>query len=262
MNDSLGQVKQRQEDARNTLLQQVVTWMELPMVILGFVWLLIFIADYVHGLSRTIEIISMAIWIVFVLDFLLEFVIAPKKLDYLTHNWLMLIALCIPALRIFRFLQVTRIIQGARLVRVLSSINRSMHALGASLGRHGFRYVMALTLIVTFAGAAGMYAFERPNLRNYPDALWWTTMIMTTLGSGYWPKTTEGRILCVILALYAFSVFGYVTAALATFLVGREAELDGGEIAGGKAVNALSEEINHLREEVRILIDRLPKDGE
>ena len=33
---------------------------------------------------------------------------------------------------------------------------------------------------------------------------------------------TEGRILCFILVLYAFSVFGYVTATLATFFVGRD----------------------------------------
>jgi len=105
-----------------------------------------------------------------------------------------------------------------------------------------------------------MYAFERPHLRSYPDALWWTAMIMATLGSEYWPKTPEGRILCVILALYAFSVFGYVTAALATFLVGREAEQDEGELAGAKSVTALRQEIARLRDEVHALADRLPHD--
>ncbi len=35
-----------------------------------------------------------------------------------------------------------------------------MRALGASMGRRGFGYVVALTMIVTLAGAAGMYAFE------------------------------------------------------------------------------------------------------
>jgi len=39
-------------------------------------------------------------------------------------------------------------------------------------------------------------------------------MIITTLGSAYWPETAEGRMLCVLLALYSFTVFGYVTAAL------------------------------------------------
>ena len=45
---------------------------------------------------------------------------------------------------------------------------------------------------------------------------------MTTMGSDYFPQTAEGRVLCFILAIYAFAVFGYVTATLATFFVGRQ----------------------------------------
>jgi len=187
---------------------------------LGFIWLALLIIEFVWGLSAYLRLLAAAIWAIFVLDFLLEFIIAPHKLAYLKHNWLMILALLVPALRIFRLLQLLWLVQSARLVRVLSSMHRGMRGLGASLGRHGFHYVFALTLLVTFAGAAGMYAFERPGLRNYPDALWWTAMVMSTLGSGYWPKTAEGRILCFLLALYAFSVFGYVTAALATFYLG------------------------------------------
>ena len=92
--------------------------------------------------------------------------------------------------------------------------------------RRGFGYVAVLTVIVTFAGAAGMYAFERDapggGFDSYWTALWWTAMVVTTMGSEYWPKTPDGRVLCLLLAIYAFSVFGYVTAALASFFVGRD----------------------------------------
>ena len=114
-----------------------------------------------------------------------------------------------------------------------------MRSLGASMGRRGFGYVAALTVIVTLAGAAGMYAFENEapdGLDSYGEALWWTAMIMTTLGSAYWPQTPEGRVLCLILALYAFGVFGYVTATLATFFVGRDAANAEGELAGAEDV--------------------------
>jgi voltage-gated potassium channel len=49
-------------------------------------------------------------------------------------------------------------------------------------------------------------------------------MLITTSGSDYWPKSLEGRVLCFLLALYAFAVFGYVTATLATLLLGHEAK--------------------------------------
>ena len=131
-----------------------------------------------------------------------------------------------------------------------------MRALGASLRRRGFGYVVALTVLVIFAGAAGMYAFENGasgGLNSYGEALWWTAMVMTTMGSQYWPQTFEGRVLCFFLALYAFAVFGYVTATLATFFVGRDAENNEAELAGAKELAALREELIALRDDIRAL---------
>lgn len=42
------------------------------------------------------------------------------------------------------------------------------------------------------------------------------------MGSDYWPRTPDGRLLCLILAIYAFAVFGYVTAAIAAYFVGQD----------------------------------------
>jgi voltage-gated potassium channel len=140
------------------------------------------------------------------------------------------------------------------LLRVISSLNRGMRALGASLNRRGFGYVIALTVLVAFTGAAGMYAFENvapDGLKSYSEALWWTAMILTTMGSQYWPQTVEGRVLCVFLALYAFAVFGYVTATLATFFIGRDAVDEEAELAGAKQLAALREDVIALREEIR-----------
>jgi voltage-gated potassium channel len=81
--------------------------------------------------------------------------------------------------------------------------------------------------------------------------LWWTAMVMTTMGSQYWPQTLEGRLLCLFLSLYAFAVFGYVTATLATFFVGRDAESSDAELAGAAQLAALREELRGLREDLR-----------
>lgn len=58
-------------------------------------------------------------------------------------------------------------------------------------------------------------------------------------------------MLCVFLALYAFAVFGYVTATLATFFIGRDAESDEAELAGAKQLAALRDEVIALREDLR-----------
>jgi len=253
---------------RYELLQRLDEWLEAPMLILAFVWLALLIGELVWGETLAFEIIGTVIWIIFILNFILEFMLAPHKTVYLRQNWLTVISLLVPALRIFRIfrvvrlLRLTRVGRSLRLFRVVSSLNRGMRALAANLQRRGFGYVIALTLLVLFAGAAGMYAFENqsPNgLLNYGEALWWTAMVMTTMGSQYWPQTFEGRVLCFFLALYAFAVFGYVTATLATFFVGRDAESGEAEIAGSDELAALRKEVSALREEIRALTQGPPE---
>ncbi len=244
---------------RREILSRLEDWLEMPMLVLGFVWLALLVWELIWELNPILEAVSLVIWIIFILNFVVEFTLAPHKLDYLKRNWLTAVSLVLPALRVFRLARVLRLLRGARglrLVKVVGSLNRGMRALGASMSRRGFGYIIILTAIVTLAGAAGMYAFENNNaegggLNTYGEALWWTAMIMTTMGSAYWPQTAEGRVLCLILAMYAFAVFGYVTATLATFFIGRDAEHDEAEIAGAKSIEALRAEIRMLREELK-----------
>ena len=252
------------EHQRWELLRRIEHWLEAPMLLLGFAWLVLLGIELLRPelwrRNPLLDVLSTAIWIVFLLNFLIELTLAPQKKVYFKTNWLTALSLALPALRIFRAARVVRLFRaaraarGLRLLKVVSSLNRGMRALGASMSRRGFAYVLALTLLVTVVGAAGMFAFENEvadGLHTYGEALWWTAMIMTTMGSAYWPQTAEGRVLCVALALYAFGVFGYVTAALATFFVGRDAEAGGTEIAGARAIEHLEKEIAALRAAVQ-----------
>lgn len=263
-------VRQKVEAERESLLEQLENWLETPLLILGFVWLALLVYEFIWNLSPALEILGTAIWIIFILDFALKFVLAPKKIFYLKTNWLTALSLLVPALRVFRIFRIFRVFQaaravrGLRLVRVLTSLNRGMKSLGASFGRRGFGYVVALSLIVCFAGAAGMLAFENevPNgIKTYGDALWWTAMLLTSIGSEYFPQTVEGRVLCFIIALYGFAVFGYVTATLATYFVGRDAENKDSEIVGAEDVKVLQTEISALREEIRNLSEKFAENN-
>lgn len=232
------------------------------MVVLGLLWLVLLIVEFVRGIGPMLQLLSDAIWVVFLIDFLLRLSLAPRKLSYLRRNWLTSVALLIPALRIFRIarafrsLQALRAVRGVRLVRVVSSLNRGMRALGRSMQRRGFGYVVALTALVAFGGAAGIYAFERFPGRgpeSYFEALWWTAMLLTTIGPDTWPTTPEGRILTLLLSVYALGVLGYVTAGLASFFIGRDAEDAQAAVAGKETLEALRTEIVRLREEVEQL---------
>jgi voltage-gated potassium channel len=249
------------EDERYELLAHIERWLETPMLVLGFVWLVLLVVDFTHGLGPKLTAVGTAIWVVFIIDFALRFILAPHKLAYLRGNWLTAISLLVPALRVFRIvrairaLSAVRAVRGAGLVRVLGSVNRAMRGLSKTLGRRGFGYVIALTIVVLFAGAAGMFSFERgvhgTSIDDYASALWWTAMVLTTMGSDYFPRTPEGRVLCLLLAIYGFAMFGYVAATLATYFVARDAEDEDGEVAGAQELRAIRDEIAALRRELQ-----------
>jgi voltage-gated potassium channel len=250
---------------RYELLRRLEDWLETPMLILAFAWLALLIGELIWGEGLAFEVLGTVIWVIFILDFALEIFLAPDKAGYLKRNWLTAIALLVPALRIFRVFWIVRLTRlsrvgrGLRLFRVVSSLNRSMRALGATLQRRGFGYVVTFTMLVLFAGAAGMYAFENESaggLESYGEALWWTAMVMTTMGSQYWPQTFEGRLLCFFIALYSFAVFGYVTATLATFFIGRDAENSKAELAGSTEIATLHAELQALRADIHDLSQR------
>lgn len=96
-----------------------------------------------------------------------------------------------------------------------------------------------------------MYAFERTlpdggGFEDYWDALWWTAMLLTTIGSEYWPQTAEGRLLCLLLSIYSLGILGYITATLASFFVGRDAEDETAELAGAQSIDALRADLKAL----------------
>lgn len=240
------------------LLRDMDEWLTIPMALLSLAWLGIVAWELVSGSSELLSTIGVVIWIVFIAEFLVRFALAPIKSTFLRSNWLTLIALALPALRLFRALRIVRAaraLRGIRLVRIVGTANRSMNALRVALTRRGFGYVTGLTVLVVLLGSAGMLSFENENevmggFVSYWDALWWTGMLITSIGSEYWPSTVEGRLLTLLLSLYGLAVLGYITATLASFFVGRDAQEKGGPVAGSSDIERLAREVRALRKEL------------
>lgn len=237
---------------RKRLVTGIERVLEGPMVFLGFVWLVLLIIELIWGLGPVLEMISLIIWGIFILDFMIKLLLAPAKGAFFRKNWLTAISLVIPALRLFRILRVIRLLRGWRVIKIVASLNRSMRSLAATMQRRGFGYVMALVVIVTFGGAAGMYAIEKnnPGFENYGMALWWTAMRVITAGSDFWPATAEGRVLAFVLSVFGYAVFGYVTATLATFFIGRDAEEKDAPMASSRDTRELKQLLQSLHRKI------------
>ena len=106
-----------------------------------------------------------------------------------------------------------------------------------------------------------MYAFERDvqgtGIESYGSAVWFTAMLITSIGTDYAPRTGEGRVLCFIIALYGFVVFGYITATLASFFVEADARSKASAIPNTSDYDKIQSELAQIRSELRAVSEKL-----
>jgi voltage-gated potassium channel len=248
---NFGDLRWRMRTLRD--FERLVEW---PMLALALAWLLLLVLELTTGMGPILQMLGTTLWVIFILEAAIRLYLAPRKLRFVRRNWLTLVALALPALRLFRIFRALRFVgrmpRGVGIVQIVGSINRGMLSLGRILGRRGFGYVAVLTLFVVFAGAAGMQAFEgAAGFRTYGESLWWTAMLVTTVATGDWPVTSEGRILALMLSLYALGVFGYIAATLASIFIEQDAGAEESPTADKRGIESLRAEIAALRAEIR-----------
>jgi len=247
-------------DEREGLREQLFNLLDPILTALGLVTAIILVVEFVAELSPRqaawIDRAQLAIWVVFTVEFAVQFGLAPRKLHFLRGHWLAAIAVVLPAFRVLRLLRAARALRSLRLVRLIGGTNRAMNALRAMLRGRQFGYLVAATLLVGALGTAGILVFERDqpgaNIITAGDALWWASCMITTINNEKYAVSPEGRVLAVLLRVYAAAIFGLVTANIASYFVGRrQEEAAAGTAATGTAEQANAEEMRRLREEMR-----------
>ncbi|MBC5992219.1 hypothetical protein [Pontibacter cellulosilyticus] len=104
------------QQKRFRMLYKLEAWLEGPMFMLAIVWLYLFIVELARGLSPVQEKLVVLIWFLFVLEFTVKLALSTSKVDYVKRNWLIIMALFIPAIRVFRLLRAIRVLQLSRIV--------------------------------------------------------------------------------------------------------------------------------------------------
>ena len=75
-------------------------------------------------------------------------------------------------------------------------------------------YISAVQITITER------AVESSNIKDFGDGLWWAISTVTTVGYGdYFPTTTEGKFIAVMLMVMGISLVGVITASVAAWFV-------------------------------------------
>ncbi len=255
--------------ARPSFLKTLPRKLERPMLLLSFIWFLVIITELVNGTSPLLLSLGTVLWTLFVIYFALRLAIVPNRGIFLKRNWLFVLAILVPVLRFFPFLQTFPLARaltatfGMQVIWMFASADQGLRSLRRTMGRRGTGYALTFTVVVILAGAAGMLHFENGSpdpqgIHSYPKVLWWVAMQLTNIGSGTRPVTFGGHVLCLGVSIFAVAIFGYLTAVFAAFFIGRDAEDPNSEIPNLTSIHQLSAEVALLRKAIEDVLKSVP----
>jgi len=238
------------KDALRRRYEELSQW---PLVLLA----LLFVASYAWGVLRpdlphpllvTLRVVTVVAWPVFLADYVLRLALADRRWRFVRQNWVDGLAVLLPLLRPLRVLSLVRV------ARVLDRrLTTSLHGRVAA-------YVTLTASLVVFMASLAVYDAERgapgASITSYGDAVWWALTTITTVGYGdEYPVTGDGRLVAVLLMVSGIALLGVVTAAVASWFVGRVAEAaqaqdDADDAALLVEVRELADEVRRLRAEL------------
>lgn len=231
----------------------------IPLLVLSLVFLWFYAAPIINPdlnpeLLSFFEIGQTVIWLIFVLDFVGRFIIAPRKGIFLRNNVIELLAVLLPMLRPLRAL------------RLLSVVTIGLRRVGGKLRNRVALYVTGAALMLWFIAGLAVTEAERgvegSNIVNVAQGWWWSFITLATVGYGdKYPVTPEGQGVAVVIVLTGIALLGTVSAVLASWFVDSVKETENVILKDANETNSalteLLKEVKQLRRENQQMSDRI-----
>jgi voltage-gated potassium channel len=199
------------------------------------------------GAEKAIEAALIAIFLVFILDYIVRLWLAqPRANWFFKHLWELPILL-LPFLRPLRLLSLAVVINA--LQRAVGHTLRGRVIVFTACGAVAMIYAASLAIL----DVEGNHPEKHSEIDTLGDALWWAMTTVTTVGYGdVTPVSAEGRWVAVALMIGGITLLGSITATLASWIVQRVSEEDTDSQAVTAAhIKELRDDIRRLEETVR-----------
>ena len=198
----------------------------IAIIILAVVSIIMAIMDICGKISADNTAFYLAdnvIMIIFAVDYVVRFIIAPKKFDFFKSNVFDLIAI-IPFssvfsffrfARLFRLAKFSRLLKLTKFARVVGVFGKIKRQADKFLNTNGFVYMLYAAGVLIILSSILISYFEN---KSFSDALWWSIVTCTTVGYGdISPVTGIGRIVAVILMIFGIGLISMLTGTITTF---------------------------------------------
>jgi voltage-gated potassium channel len=220
--------------------------MEWPLmavaVLFGFTYAYQVLAEPQGAALIASQLVSLAAWLVFVVDYVARLTLAAERRHWFFRNLLSLLVVVLPILR------------PLRLVRLLTLFTVFQRAAGTALRGRVIVFAAASTTLLIFVASLAVFDAERyapgADITTYGDAVWWACVTITTVGYGdLYPVTVEGRCIAVAMMVCGIALLGTVTATIASWLVERvAAEEEAGQAATQAQMRVLSGQVERIEQ--------------
>jgi voltage-gated potassium channel len=233
---------------RHDLVDRIERVTKYPMAVLGLAWLVIgviVLTSNVDG-SRSIALVGtlFVLWAVLLVEYLVRLVVTPDRRGYLKRRWVEPATVVVPPFQGWR-------VVGIEKMSLL--IHEGELRMEAILKHHSLFRVLIAAAATLFLGAWLVLLFEThakgSNIHDYPDALWWAIVTVTTVGYGdRYPVTEGGRIVAAVLMLVGIGLIGVLTATVASVFIKEHTDATSKEFKKGHA---------DLGQQLSVISDRL-----
>lgn len=197
----------------------MITWLRrwsLDLAMVALAAATIWLAALPESPARALAI--QLIWGVFLVEYGVRLLRAPRKLDFVRGNLPDLLAILpwemFRGARLFRLVRLLRFVRGFEVLWRVSATGRGV------LRTNHLGHVLALTALLVLAGGVAITHIE-PSVGSLPDGVWWSLVTTTTVGYGdIAPKTPEGRTIAAVLMLIGIGTLGMITGSISTYFLG------------------------------------------
>jgi voltage-gated potassium channel len=187
----------------------------VPFSVLGIAYLAIYSAQVANfdnqNLVQNLEVASNVIWAIFILDLVVRFFGAESFPSFLKKNWIEILAVSLPFLRVLRMLRVLLAFRGLKFFVV-------------DRARATGLYVAILAPLTWFTGAVVVLDVESKSptatINSLGEAMWWSLATITTVGYGdMYPSTVSGKLVAAVLMIMGISIFSAGAGMFASWIL-------------------------------------------
>ncbi|MCD8508412.1 MAG: ion transporter [Candidatus Pacebacteria bacterium] len=203
-------------------------WYEMIFVILALLATGLFITELSTSLDasviRIFHSVDMVVVSIFITDFIIGIIAAPRALRYVRTHWMDILASIPVSGGIFQTLRILRLF---RLGRILGYIQRKvLHTSHELTNRKRIIYLSVFAFSVVLFGATSFFLVEgsvNPTVTSFLDAVYWASVTATTVGYGdIFAMTVLGKWISIVLMFAGVILFGSIAGFMGSIFVQRK----------------------------------------